>query len=130
MDGLKPGFRMPTIEMLRGFALGRHVSNIRKSKGKMTAGHAAWKRELDKLLKEEAAAGRKTCEHSKQRSHCKECGGSSIYEHGRRRYQCKQCGGCNICKHGRRRRRCKECGGSGICEYRKQILSCECDINA
>ena len=32
-------------------------------------------------------------------------------EHGRQRSQCKDCGGSGICQHGRRRSRCKECGG-------------------
>ena len=42
------------------------------------------------------------CEHGRQRSHCKECGGASICEHGRRRSKCKECGGGAICEHGRR----------------------------
>ena len=35
---------------------------------------------------------RKKCEHGRERSRCKECGGSSICEHGRRRGRCKECG--------------------------------------
>ena len=31
------------------------------------------------------------CEHKRQRSHCKECGGGSICEHKRLRSQCKEC---------------------------------------
>jgi len=31
------------------------------------------------------------CEHGRQRSKCKECGGSSICEHGRQRSRCKEC---------------------------------------
>ena len=31
------------------------------------------------------------CEHGRQRSQCKECGGASICEHGRQRSQCKEC---------------------------------------
>ena len=78
------------------------------------------------------------CEHGRQRSKCKECGGASICEHGRRRSRCKECGGsaicehgrqrskCNlrsaarvggICEHGRIRSQCKECGGGSICEH-------------
>ena len=33
------------------------------------------------------------CEHGRQRSQCKECGGASICEHGRRRSNCKECRG-------------------------------------
>ena len=36
---------------------------------------------------------RGACEHGRQRSQCKECGGAGICEHGRVRYQCKECGG-------------------------------------
>ena len=39
----------------------------------------------------------------------------SICEHGRERSRCKQCGGSQICEHSRVRSRCKECGGSQIC---------------
>ena len=45
----------------------------------------------------------------RQRSVCKECGGSGICEHGRQRYNCKECGGGGICEHGRRRSSCWEC---------------------
>ena len=31
------------------------------------------------------------CEHGRQRSQCKECGGGSICEHGRQRSRCKEC---------------------------------------
>jgi hypothetical protein len=31
------------------------------------------------------------CEHNRQKSHCKECGGASICKHNRRRNQCKIC---------------------------------------
>ena len=55
---------------------------------------------------------RTQCEHGRQRSKCKECGGGSICEHGRLRSKCKDCGGGSICEHGRRRSECKECGGS------------------
>merc|ERR1712166_1729212 len=57
------------------------------------------------------------CQHGRQRSRCKDCGGGSICQHGRERSQCKQCGGSSICQHGRRRYECKECGGSSICEH-------------
>ena len=43
------------------------------------------------------------CEHGRQRSKCKECGGKGICEHGRQRSQCKECGGSSICEHGRQR---------------------------
>ena len=56
------------------------------------------------------------CEHGRERSRCKECGGASICEHGRVRSQCKECGGASICQHGRVRSQCKECGGSSLCK--------------
>ena len=55
----------------------------------------------------------KKCEHGRQRSRCKDCGGSGICEHGRERRGCKDCGGGSICEHGRRRTQCKDCGGGG-----------------
>ena len=64
-----------------------------------------------------SSAPSRTCEHERQRSRCKDCGGSGICEHGRRRTQCKDCGGSGICEHGRQRSRCKDCGGSSVCEH-------------
>ncbi len=34
---------------------------------------------------------RKLCPHNRQKSKCKECGGSSICEHQRQRSRCKEC---------------------------------------
>ena len=53
----------------------------------------------------------KKCEHGRERSRCKGCGGSGLCEHGRERSQCKECGGGSFCEHGRQRSKCKECGG-------------------
>ena len=57
----------------------------------------------------EPPSKRAKCEHGRQRSKCKECGGSGICQHGRRRSRCKECGGASICQHGRQRSRCKKC---------------------
>ena len=65
------------------------------------------------------------CKHRKQRSLCKECGGSSICEHGKIRSTCKECGGGSICLHGKRRSRCKECGGGSICLHGKRRSRCK-----
>ena len=43
------------------------------------------------------------CEHGRQKSHCKDCGGSEVCEHNRRKSQCKDCGGSQICEHNKRR---------------------------
>jgi hypothetical protein len=48
---------------------------------------------------------RAKCQHGRERSRCKECGGASICQHGRHRSGCKECGGAGICQHGRRRSR-------------------------
>ena len=66
-----------------------------------------------------------TCEHGRQRSLCKDCGGSGICEHRRRRSQCKDCGGGSICQHGKVRNLCKDCGGSSICEHGRQRSMCK-----
>ena len=49
------------------------------------------------------------CEHSRQKSKCKKCGGSQICEHNRQKSQCKDCGGSEICEHNRRKSQCKDC---------------------
>jgi len=69
--------------------------------------------------------GPKICEHNRQRSYCKDCGGSGICEHMRKRSLCKQCGGASICEHKRQRSRCKECGGSQICEHSRRRSLCK-----
>ena len=65
------------------------------------------------------------CEHERRKSTCKECGGSGICKHERRKSQCKECGGSSFCKHERQKSRCKECGGSGICEHERQKSQCK-----
>ena len=68
---------------------------------------------------------RKKCPHGRQRSKCKECGGSSVCPHNRVRNTCKECGGSSVCHHGRQRNTCKECGGSQICEHNRQRSTCK-----
>ena len=76
----------------------------------------------------------KKYEHGRQRSRCKDCGGSSICEHGRQRSQCKDCGGSGICEHGRERRRCKVCGGKecGVWSHAstsmEDLVGYSCDV--
>ena len=65
------------------------------------------------------------CEHGRQKSQCKECGGSGICEHDKRRARCKECGGSAFCEHGREKSYCKECGGSQICEHKKYKSTCK-----
>jgi hypothetical protein len=70
---------------------------------------------------------RRLCEHGKQKSRCKECGGSGICEHKRVRSRCTECGGSGICEHKRVRSQCTECGGSQICEHNRRKDRCiEC----
>ena len=65
------------------------------------------------------------CEHGRQKSHCKDCGGSSICEHGRHKSQCKDCRGSSICEHGKRKAHCKDCGGSAFCEHGRHKSQCK-----
>jgi hypothetical protein len=67
----------------------------------------------------------KKCEHGKQKSFCKECGGSQICEHNRRKPQCKECGGSQICEHNKEKSKCKECDGSQICEHNRRKTQCK-----
>ena len=64
------------------------------------------------------------CEHKRERSKCKECGGGQICEHKRIRSQCKECGGGGICEHKKRRTNCKECEGGSICEHKRIRSHC------
>ena len=65
------------------------------------------------------------CEHNRQKSRCKECGGSSICEHNKIKSTCKECGGSSICEHNKQKSRCKECGGSSICEHNREKSQCK-----
>lgn len=67
----------------------------------------------------------KKCEHNRQKSRCKTCGGGSICEHNRVKSQCKPCGGGSICQHNRVKSHCNECGGSQICEHNKRKSNCK-----
>jgi hypothetical protein len=68
---------------------------------------------------------RPKCEHNKQKSRCKDCGGRQICEHGKRRSVCIDCDGSEICEHGKQKHYCKDCGGSGICEHGKRRSICK-----
>ena len=52
------------------------------------------------------------CCHGKQKSFCKDCGGSVFCKHEKQRRYCIECDGSGICKHMRQRSSCKECRGS------------------
>ena len=71
--------------------------------------------------------GGKFCEHQRQKSRCKECGGSAYCEHGKLRYYCVDCNGLGICKHKKQKAKCKECDGSAYCEHDRLGYYCvEC----
>ena len=79
-------------------------------------------------VKQKTVRERNKCEHGRQKTLCKECGGASICEHGRQRNICKECGGSSICEHNRQRNQCKDCGGASICEHNTLRNICkECD---
>ena len=65
------------------------------------------------------------CEHGKQRTICKDCGGNSICEHHIQRYRCYQCGGSSVCEHNRQRHMCIQCKGSQVCEHNRIYSSCK-----
>jgi hypothetical protein len=69
--------------------------------------------------------GGSICEHNRERSQCKECGGGAICEHNRQRSTCIDCSGGSICTHNKRRSRCKDCGGSQICEHNRERSKCK-----
>lgn len=77
---------------------------------------------MRRVEKESSFSMPKLCEHGRQKSRCKDCGGASVCIHGRQKYYCRDCGGSGVCKHGRRKRTCKDCVVD-ICDQEKQKLS-------
>ena len=74
-------------------------------------------------------AARPRCEHGRQPSQCKECGGAGLCVHGRVRCRCKDCGGKGLCEHGRLRFQCKQCNGSQVCAHGRNRSRCsECGL--
>jgi hypothetical protein len=69
--------------------------------------------------------GSSFCIHNKEKSKCKECGGASICEHNKEKSKCKECGGTSICKHNRIKSQCKECGGGSICDHNRIKSTCK-----
>ena len=70
--------------------------------------------------------GASICEHNREKRICKECSGSSICEHNRIKYRCKECPNApGLCEHNRQKSQCKECGGSSICEHNRQKRTCK-----
>ncbi len=70
----------------------------------------------------------KKCEHGKQKSRCRDCGGSSFCEHGKLKSKCRDCGGSETCEHGKQKSQCRDCGGSLFCKHGKKKYYCfECD---
>ena len=65
--------------------------------------------------------------HNRQRSICKDYGGTRICQHNRERSgdRYKDCGRASICQHNRERIHCKDCGGSGICAHYRVRKSCK-----
>ena len=65
------------------------------------------------------------CKHGRQRSYCKDCGGSQIYKHNKIKSQCKDCGRSQICEYNERRSQCLFCGRGQICVHNKQRSRCK-----
>ena len=57
------------------------------------------------------------CEHNRQKSRCRECGGLQIFEHNRRKDQCRACGGSQICEHNRLKSTCRACKETQRCGH-------------
>jgi len=76
-------------------------------------------RDRDRVIRE-----RNKCEHDRQRTKCRECGGSSYCEHDRLRTHCKECGGVSICQHDRQKSNCRDCGGSSFCIHDRMRNRC------
>ena len=82
----------------------------------------------DKLLNIQKYIG-KRCEHNREASKCKECGGSQICSHNREKRQCKEYGGNGICEHNCRKSGCKKCNGEKYCCYEcEKSFSSSCSL--
>jgi hypothetical protein len=77
------------------------------------------------LTKTECKKCKYKCEHNKERSRCRDCGGRAFCDHGRIKSQCRDCGGSVFCIHNKRKSTCKDCNGSGICIHNKIKSTCK-----
>ena len=64
------------------------------------------------------------CEHNREKSICKDCGGSSICEHDKQKRQCRECNGSSFCIHDKFKAQCRECNGSSFCIHDKRKSKC------
>jgi hypothetical protein len=65
------------------------------------------------------------CQQGRQKSRCKECGGSSICNHGKLKQLCAQCDGSSLCSHLKRKWICRECKGSSLCNHGRRNTKCK-----
>ena len=77
---------------------------------------------LECNVRSKAERERCKCPHGRQRSVCKDCGGTGICEHGRQRWDCQLCSPDKFCEHGKCKSRhtCVVCDPAGN-ERRKHI---------
>ena len=100
--------RMPEEERADGGApSGKRRKNVRGDASNASGQAAGQALSPSAVIKRRK--GRNLCEHQRERSQCKDCGGSGLCEHQRQRSKCKDCGGSSICEHQRRRSTCKDC---------------------
>ena len=86
---------------------------------------------IHSVTKNECKRCRYKCEHNKERSRCRDCGGSAFCEHGKFKQQCRDCGGSRFCIHNKRKSRCRDCGGNEFCIHNKLKQQCrDCGGNA
>ena len=73
-------------------------------------------------------AQKNKCIHGRQKTRCRECGGSAFCIHEKYKSRCRECGGSQICIHDKHKSSCRECGGIQICIHDKHRRYCpECD---
>ena len=82
---------------------------------------------IHSLIKIECKKCKIKCIHGRQKSRCRDCGGSEICIHDKFKSTCRECGGGSICIHDKFKSQCRECGGSSICIHNKFKSTCrEC----
>ena len=80
---------------------------------------------IHSIIKTQCKTCIRKCIHSKQKSRCVDCGGTSICIHNKERYRCKECSGKGICIHSKRKTSCMECDGASICTHGKFKPHCK-----
>ena len=63
---------------------------------------------IHSVTKNECKRCRYKCEHNKERSRCRDCGGNEFCIHNKLKQQCRDCGGNAYCIHNKIKSYCRD----------------------